>query len=210
MTSELDLVPATKSRAALVVGALLVAAAGAATYVVVVRRGASREPSEVRTAGVAAGSAATARGVGPASLNPVAPTAAATVTIRFEAEPAGVHVYRATDEKDLGAAPLELTLPRHGGKPAYIFRREGYRDQTLTADLEADRTLRATLEKAAPPPAAPARASDGERDRAQDGDPEEAAPRPGASKKSRSEAREPRKPARSNSMDQDGLATPTF
>ena len=75
------------------------------------------------------------------------------VTIRFESEPAGAHVARVTDDKDLGAVPFEIKLPRAGGKPEYRFHLEGYQDQTLTADLASDQTLSATLEKTAPPAA---------------------------------------------------------
>ena len=79
------------------------------------------------------------------------------VTILFESEPPGAHVARVTDEKDLGAVPFELKLPRAGGKPEYRFHLDGYQDQTLAADLASNLTLKATLEKMpAPPPPAPA------------------------------------------------------
>lgn len=196
MTSEIDddLTPAHKSRAGLVVGALLVAAAAAATYFLVVRRAGSGDSSAVASSGAAPGPSAAA-GAGtapPPAAPPVAPAVPATVTIRFEAKPAGVHVYRATDDRDLGAAPLELTLPRHGGTPVYVFRREGYLEQTLTAELDTDRTLRVKLEKAAPPPAA--LTSEKGRD---------------TETKAETKA-EAKKPRRGPANDQDGLATPTF
>ena len=220
MTSEIDdLAPArNKSRVGLVVGALLVAAAGAATYFLVVRRGGSGDSSEVASPGAAAVPPAAAAGAGtgrPQPSAPAAPAEPATVTIRFEAKPAGVHVYRATDDKDLGPAPLELTLPRHGGKPVYVFRREGYQDQTLTADLDSDRTLRAKLDKAAPPPAAPTGTAEKDRAKDSDRDKDQAPPRPTGSKaesktESKTESKRPRKPSKTPSSDQDGLATPTF
>jgi hypothetical protein len=77
-----------------------------------------------------------------------------TVTIRFEADPLGAHLIRATDEKDLGVVPLELKLPKAGGRPEYLFRLDGYKDKSVTADLASDQTVRVALEKveAAPPP----------------------------------------------------------
>ena len=50
-----------------------------------------------------------------------APAAAAvpikkTVTIRFEAEPAGAHVFRKKDDKDLGVVPVEIQLAKDAGK----------------------------------------------------------------------------------------------
>ena len=219
MTSEKDLVPA-KSRSGLVVGALLVAAAGAATYFLVSRRAPSHQPEEAASARDNGAESAPAAAPGAAAGSPPAPspspsrpaaatpTPKATVTIRFESEPPGVHVFRATDDKDLGTTPLELTLPRHGGKPSYVFRRAGYQEQALTAELDADRTLRATLEKnpaekkAAPPAATPARPS-ADKERDQDRERDEAS-RPAAAPK------KTRKPGKSGSMDQDGLAIPTF
>jgi hypothetical protein len=130
-----------KSRAGLVLGAVLLAG-GVATYLFMVPRAAKNaEPAPASATEPAAATAA--------------PVASKMVTVRFESDPAGAHVARVTDEKDLGAVPFELKLPRAGGKPEYRFHLDGYQDQTLTADLASDLTLKATLEKtpAAPPPA---------------------------------------------------------
>jgi hypothetical protein len=120
------------------------------------------------------------------------------VTVRFESEPAGAHVARVTDEKDLGPAPFEIKLPRAGGKPEYRFHLDGYQDQTLTADLASDQTVKAALEKnpAPPPPATP---------------PPPAAPAAHAETPHRPAAtpHHTSRPARP-SGDDDGLATPKF
>ena len=110
-----------KSRAGLVLGAVLLAG-GAATYLFVVPKGPRTRSPRRRPRDGASGGAP-------------APAANKMVTIRFESDPPGAHVARVTDEKDLGAAPFELKLPRAGGKPEYRFHLEGYQDQTLTADL---------------------------------------------------------------------------
>jgi hypothetical protein len=117
------------------------------------------------------------------------------VTIRFEAEPAGVHVVRASDDHDLGPVPVELKLPRDGGKPEFLFQLEGYKDKTLTADLSRDRTLHVSLHKeptAAPP--APV-----------------VAPTP-VSPPAETRKRSTPRPSRRTRIapDEDGLATPNF
>jgi len=64
---------------------------------------------------------------------------------------------------NLGLMPaLYLAFGRAGGKPEYRFHLDGYQDQTLTADLASDLTLKASLEKtpsAAPPWPAPRRSA---------------------------------------------------
>jgi hypothetical protein len=112
-----------------------------------------------------------------------------TVTLRFEAEPAGAHVYRKKDDKDMGVVPLEMQVPRETGKPSeatsYVFRLPGYRDVALVAEATTDRTLHVSLDKTAAPP--PANAAD---------------------KKRGGGAR--RAVKRKNPVDEDGLATPSF
>jgi serine/threonine-protein kinase len=90
---------------------------------------------------------------------PVAPPLKRTVMLRFEADPAGAHVYRKKDDKDMGVVPLEMQVPREAGKPgegtSYVFRLPGYKDIALVADATTDRTLHVSMDKlAAPPPPA--------------------------------------------------------
>jgi eukaryotic-like serine/threonine-protein kinase len=118
---------------------------------------------------------------------PVAPPAAKTVTLRFEAEPEGAHVFAKKDGKDLGESPVELQLPKSAEPSAYLFRLAGYREVALSAKPNADRTLHVSLEKlAAPAPAA----SEANKHRA--------AAHHGGGKHSKSP------------VDEDGLATPSF
>jgi eukaryotic-like serine/threonine-protein kinase len=109
-----------------------------------------------------------------------------TVTIRFEAEPAGAHVIRKKDDKDLGVVPIEIQLAKEAGKAGsealtYVLRLPGYKDRQLTADVSMDRTFHVSLEKAAAPPE-PKHRNPGHRG-----------------------PRKPRTP-----VDEDGLATPSF
>jgi serine/threonine-protein kinase len=113
---------------------------------------------------------------------PVAPPAAKTVTLRFEAEPAGAHLFAKKDGKDLGEIPVELQVPKGTTSSDYVFRLAGYKDVSLAAKPNADRTLHVSLEKtAAAPPAADKRRP--------------APHRPGKKK---------------TPIDEDGLATPSF
>ena len=110
-----------------------------------------------------------------------------TVTIRFEAEPAGAHVFRKKDDKDLGVVPLEIQLAKDAGKGgpdalAYVLKLPGYKERPLTADAGTDRTFHVSLEKAAAPV-----------------DPK---------KNKNTGHRGPRRPR--NPVDEDGLATPSF
>ena len=111
-----------------------------------------------------------------------------TVTIRFEAEPAGAHVIRKKDDKDLGVVPVEIQLAKDAGKAgpdalAYVLRLPGYKERPLTADVNMDRTFHVSLEKAAAPV-----------------DPKKGKPGGGhhVTKKTK------------NPVDEDGLATPSF
>ena len=179
-----------KSRAGLVLGAVLLAG-GAATYLLVVPKGNKTAANAPAAEAAAATPVATAE-----------PTASKMVTIRFESEPPGAHVARVTDEKDLGAVPFELKLPRAGGKPEYRFHLDGYQDQTLAVDLASNQTLKATLEKmpAPPPPAAAA-------------EPPPPSPTPHVETSHRpapAAAHRTQRPARPSGGDDDGLATPKF
>jgi hypothetical protein len=166
---------------------------GAGTAVFVTRKGTSGGASANSPTEAAVGGERTA------AVAPSPPAAAKTVTIRFEASPPGAHVFRATDEKDLGAVPFELKLPRDGGRPEYLFRLEGYKDQTLDVQLASDQTVRATLEKIAAPPPTPPPA------------PTSAAP-PGHPPSPARPPSPPRRhrPANPSNADEDGLATPKF
>jgi eukaryotic-like serine/threonine-protein kinase len=85
---------------------------------------------------------------------PAAPPAPKTVTLRFEAEPSGVHLFDKKAGKDLGEIPVELQLPKGNASADYVFRLAGYKDVSLAAKQTADRTMHVSLEKdAAPPPA---------------------------------------------------------
>jgi serine/threonine-protein kinase len=124
---------------------------------------------------------------------PPAPPVKKTVTIRFESEPTGAHLFTKKDNRDLGVVPLDVQLPKDSGKGdalAYVFRLAGYHDLTLVADAHTDRTFHVSLDKLPAPP-----------------------PPPVAEKKSRagkgggghSVAKRARNP-----VDEDGLATPSF
>jgi hypothetical protein len=87
----------------------------------------------------------------------VAPPAPKTVTLRFEAEPAGAHLFAKKDGKDLGEIPVELQLPKGATSSDYVYRLAGYKDHSLAAKPNADRTMHVSLEKIpAPQPAADA------------------------------------------------------
>jgi serine/threonine-protein kinase len=90
----------------------------------------------------------------PVAPPPVAPPAAKTVTLRFEAEPAGVHLFAKKDGKDLGEAPVEIQVAKGNQASDYTFRLAGYKEISLAAKPNADRTLHVSLEKL--PAAAPA------------------------------------------------------
>src|SRR4029079_18834088 len=77
---------------------------------------------------------------------PPAPPVKKSVTIRFEAEPAGTHVFRKKDDKDLGVVPVEIQLAKCAAKMgpdalSYVLRLPGYKERPLTADVNTDRTF---------------------------------------------------------------------
>jgi eukaryotic-like serine/threonine-protein kinase len=120
---------------------------------------------------------------------PVAPPAAKTVTLRFEAEPSGAHLFDKKDGKDLGEIPVELQVPKGTEPSAYLFRLAGYREVALNAKPNADRTLHVSLEKLAEPATTPA---------ASETKHHAPAHHAGGGKHSKSP------------VDEDGLATPSF
>jgi eukaryotic-like serine/threonine-protein kinase len=115
---------------------------------------------------------------------PVAPPAPKTVTLRFEAEPSGAHLFAKKDGKDLGEIPVEIQIPKGTAASDYVFRLAGYKDVSLVAKPNADRTMHVSLEKVAAPAAAP------------------------ASDKRRPAAHHAGK--KKTPIDEDGLATPSF
>jgi serine/threonine-protein kinase len=121
-----------------------------------------------------------------------APPVKKSVTIRFEAEPAGVHVFRKKDDKDMGVVPVEIQLAKDAGKAgpeafAYVLRLPGYKERPLTAAVDSDRTFHIELERAPAPP-------------------EQKKHNPsGGGHRGGSSPRHPRNP-----VDEDGLATPSF
>lgn len=175
-----DLAPPQRSwKVPAVVGGL--AAAGIVAFLVI-PKGHQETPAPV----TAAMPAPAPTPIAPA---PIAPPAPKTVTLRFEADPAGAHLIAKKDGKDLGEIPLELQLPKGNDSSDYLFKLAGYRDVSLTAKPNANRTLHVSLEKvAAPTP--PAQAADTGKHHAP-------AHHAGGKK-----AKSP--------VDEDGLATPSF
>jgi len=123
----------------------------------------------------------------PPPVAPVAPVAK-TVTLRFEAEPSGAHLFDKKDGKDLGEIPVELQVPKGAQPSDYLFRLAGYREVALSAKPNADRTLHVSLEKLA---AATPAANETNKHRAP-------AHHGGTGKRAKSP------------VDEDGLATPSF
>jgi len=121
----------------------------------------------------------------PATKRPsLASLAPKVVTLRFEAEPAGAHLF---DEKgtDLGETPVEVQVPSGNLAKDYAFRLVGYHDVSLSATADPDRTLIVSLERLGPPTA-----SSG------------ASERPVSARRRMKRSEAP--------IDEDGLATPSF
>jgi serine/threonine-protein kinase len=128
---------------------------------------------------------------------PVAPPPLpSTVTIRFEAPQTGAHVFRKSDDKDLGVVPLEVKLPRNNDTIEYVFRKQGYKDLEVIADISADRTLKVSLDKAPPAPE-------------EKPTPPVAADKPASHRPTPAAHRGPRR-SKNPAPDEDGLATPSF
>jgi len=140
-SSEIDdeLGPPKKKTGLIVGGGVALVAAAAIAFVVM------GKSSEAPKAPVAAAPA-------PAPIAPPAPPAKTIVTVRFEASPAGSHVFRKSDNKDLGPAPVDVKLPHNGPATDYVLRKDGYKDYGVTADLSEDNTVHVALEKNEPPP----------------------------------------------------------
>jgi serine/threonine-protein kinase len=181
-TSEIDedLRP-PRRRIGMVVGGVGVVAAAAAAFFVF-----GGQPKHDKDLGVKAPELAPP---------PAVPEPPKTVTIRFEAQPKGAHVFRKNDSKDLGVVPLDVKLPRNSDAVEYVVRKDGFKDLELVADLSTDRTLNVALEKLPPPPS------------------EKPAPIPTADttpKKKTPVAHKGPKHSRGPAPDEDGLATPSF
>jgi serine/threonine protein kinase len=130
----------------------------------------------------------------PAAVVAPPPPVKKTVTIRFEAEPDGAHLFAKKDNKDLGKVPVEVQIPKDSGKGdalAYVFRLAGYHDMTLVADAHTDRTFHVSLDKLPTPPSPPPVA--------------DKKSRPSAKPAGHAVGKRPRSP-----VDEDGLATPSF
>jgi eukaryotic-like serine/threonine-protein kinase len=176
-SSEIDEIafdrPARRTKMAVGVVVGLVAVAGIA-FLVAPKSKPAPAPAAASTAPV------------PAAVVTPPPTAAVlkkTVTLRFEADPPGAHVFNKDDDKDLGVVPVEIQLPKdEGDEVGYVFRLAGYRDKALSANASADRTFHVSLEKT------PAPGGDGNKKKAGHRGPKKA----------------------KTHVDEDGLATPSF
>jgi serine/threonine-protein kinase len=145
-TSEIDdeMAPPKKKTGVIVGVGVGVVAAAVVAFVVM-----GGKSAEAPKAPVAAAPA-------PAAAPPAPPAAPAktTVTVRFEASPVGSHVFRKSDNKDLGSAPLDVKLPHNGPATDYVLRKDGYKEFAVTADLSEDNTVHVALEKIEAPPVA--------------------------------------------------------
>jgi len=125
----------------------------------------------------------------PPAPPPIAPAVKRMVTLRFEADPPGAHVFNKKDDKDLGVVPVEIQLAKDAAKKgdstAYVYRLPGYKELALNADTSTDRTFHVSLDKL---PAAPVEAK-----------------HKGGGAKRIVTAKKSRTP-----VDEDGLATPSF
>ncbi len=188
-SSEIDdeLAP-PKRKTGLIIGVVGGLAAAAVVAVLVLSKSGSSDAPKSPTAAMPA----------PTPVAPPTPPAKTTVTVRFEAIPAGAHVIRKSDGRDLGSSPLDVKLPHDGPGTDYVFKKDGYKDFAVTTDLSEDNTVHVSLEKIEAPPAPMANAAN-------------------ATKKVEPEKKKPssggHKPAKRHGgmvPDEDGLATPSF
>jgi hypothetical protein len=185
-TSEIDDDLAPPKRKTGVVVALIggLAAAAAVAFLVLPKNG-DKKAEDAPTTHVAAL---------PSPTGPAESAKPTTVTIRFQATPAGTHVFRKSDGTDLGVAPLELKLPRNGSVNDYLLKKDGYKELAMRADLSEDNTLEAALEKLPEPVAA------------KPTEPEPVKKKPSGARKGGGK----RKSGGGSVPDEDGLATPSF
>ncbi len=184
-TSEIDdeLAP-PKKKTGLVVGVGVgIAAAAVVAFVVVGKSGEAAKPPVAAMPAPA-----------PAPVAPPAPPAKTTITVRFEASPVGSHVFRKSDGKDLGAAPLDVKLPHNGPATDYVLRKDGYKELDVTADSSEDNTVHVALEKVEAPPPVAAKP-----------EPEKKKPSGGGRRNGGGKRR-----GGAGVPDEDGLATPSF
>jgi serine/threonine-protein kinase len=82
---------------------------------------------------------------------PPAPPEPQTVSVTFEVDPQGAHVFRKGEgngkPQDLGAVPLELKLPRSGDEIAFVLRADGHKERSVSVDLSRDQVLHVSLER---------------------------------------------------------------
>jgi serine/threonine-protein kinase len=184
-TSEIDdeLAP-KKSNTGKIIGVVGALGAAAAVAFFVMPKGKEADKAKAPVAAMPA----------PAPAPAPAPPAKTTVTVRFEATPAGTHVFRKADGKDLGEAPLELKLPFKGTETDYLLRKDGYKEFPVTANLRDDNTLHIALEKV-PEPVAEKKAADDKNEKKKGGG------RRGGGNRHHAGGVAP---------DEDGLATPSF
>ncbi|HVU49175.1 MAG TPA: serine/threonine-protein kinase [Polyangia bacterium] len=180
-TSEIDdeLGPPKKKTGLIVGGGVALVAAAAIAFVVI------GKSSDAPKGAVAAAPA-------PAAVAPPPPPAKTTVTVRFEASPAGSHVFRKSDNQDLGPAPVDVKLPHNGPAVDYVLRKDGYKDYGVTADLSEDNTVHVALERIEAPPQPVAQKPEPEKKKVAGGH------------KGGGKRKTPGVP------DEDGLATPSF
>ena len=186
LDGDADQLP-SRSRKGLIIGVMVAAAIGGVAVLVL------RKPPGpgATTAAIAAPTPPTPTLAPPPA--PAAARAADTVSIRFEAEPAGTRVFRKVDGQaqgeDLGPVPLELKLPRNGEASEYVLRAQGHKDRAINVDLSRNQILHLTLEHEP--------IADKDRDKDRD-------------KRAKAADRRPAKAHRSAVHDADGLAVPSF
>jgi eukaryotic-like serine/threonine-protein kinase len=128
------------------------------------------------------------------------------VNLRFEAEPAGTHVVRKIDGKDLGTVPLDIQLPKGDDQPEYVLQADGYKDRVVSVDLGRDQTVRLALERQPPIPPVGDDGADKDGKDGRDGKTGKA----GIDKNRPRQPGRPRQPRRPAVHDEDGLAVPSF
>ena len=179
----------TRSRKGLLIGIALAATAVLAG-VMVLRKNRTAAVANVSAAPSPATETAPAP-VSTPSLSTPAPAATESVTITFQAEPAGTHLLRKKPDsrelEDVGDVPLELKLPRGTTATEYVLRAENHKDRAVTVEPSRDQVVHLALERES------SSAAEKERDR-----------------RARPTSSRPAKPKRPVIEDGDGLAVPSF